>query len=368
MIGPSRLVRGVRRRIEETLLSAPKPRWSTEAEAIADAILAQAEPGMSAEDRAGLRRRAEEVREIGRRLVRNLTRAPFRSFAGLPEGAVLVSESLRPADAALLDPVAAGRGRRRGGRRRRPHRGDAARARRAGGARRRRAGACHPAGRHRGGGRRRRHGGAEPHAGARWPPPAAPSPPSPASASATPGCAGCRPKPQDGEAVELQANLELPIELPLIAQSGAAGIGLLRTEFLFMNRETVPDEDTQAETYRTHRRGDGRRPGHHPRAGLGRREGHRGAGDRRHRAGGRRRQPGARPARHPPAAAPARAVRDPARRHPARRRWPGRCGCCCRWSPRSPRCAPRARSTSAWRGGCAGAASGCRTSCRRSAS
>ena len=55
----------------------------------------------------------------------------------------------------------------------------------------------------------------------------------------------------DGEAVELQANLELPIELPLIAQSGAVGIGLLRTEFLFMNRETMPDEDTQAETYRS---------------------------------------------------------------------------------------------------------------------
>jgi phosphoenolpyruvate-protein kinase (PTS system EI component) len=51
--------------------------------------------------------------------------------------------------------------------------------------------------------------------------------------------------------VELQANLELPIELPLIVQSGAVGIGLLRTEFLFMNRETVPDEDTQTESYRT---------------------------------------------------------------------------------------------------------------------
>jgi phosphotransferase system enzyme I (PtsI) len=55
---------------------------------------------------------------------------------------------------------------------------------------------------------------------------------------------------QDGTEVELQANLELPMELPLVAQSGAHGIGLLRTEFLFMNRETVPDEDTQAETYR----------------------------------------------------------------------------------------------------------------------
>src|SRR6185437_1582904 len=76
-----------------------------EAEAIAAAILTQAEPGMTAEDRASLNRRADEVREIARRLVRNLTRSPFKSFAGLPDGAVLLSESLRPADAALLDPT-----------------------------------------------------------------------------------------------------------------------------------------------------------------------------------------------------------------------------------------------------------------------
>ncbi len=87
------------------------------------------------------------------------------------------------------------------------------------------------------------------------PPPAAPSPPSPANASAT-----RRPAPAAGGNQERQrdrgtgrANLELPIELSLvqIARSGAHGIGLLRTEFLFMNRETVPDEDTQTETYRT---------------------------------------------------------------------------------------------------------------------
>ena len=48
----------------------------------------------------------------------------------------------------------------------------------------------------------------------------------------------------------MQANLELPIELPMVAQSGANGIGLLRSEFLFMNRDTVPTEDEQARTYR----------------------------------------------------------------------------------------------------------------------
>jgi phosphotransferase system enzyme I (PtsI) len=53
----------------------------------------------------------------------------------------------------------------------------------------------------------------------------------------------------DGELVELQANLEIPAELPLIAQSGAQGIGLLRSEFLFMNREDLPDEDDQVAAY-----------------------------------------------------------------------------------------------------------------------
>src|SRR5208337_2754458 len=66
MIGPSRLVRGIRRRIEEMLLGAESA-VIEEAEAIAGAIQAQAEPGMSAEDRAALIRRADEVREIGRR-------------------------------------------------------------------------------------------------------------------------------------------------------------------------------------------------------------------------------------------------------------------------------------------------------------
>ncbi|NVN13334.1 phosphoenolpyruvate--protein phosphotransferase, partial [Nguyenibacter vanlangensis] len=52
-----------------------------------------------------------------------------------------------------------------------------------------------------------------------------------------------------GEKLQLQANLELPAELPLIAQSGAAGIGLLRTEFLFMNAQAMPDVDAQAAIY-----------------------------------------------------------------------------------------------------------------------
>ena len=247
MLGPSRLVRGVRTRIEETLLSA-EAAVMTEAQAISDAIMAQVRPGLSPEDIAGLRRQADEIGEIGRRLVRNLTHSPFRSFAALPQGAILVAESLRPADAALLDPS-------------------------------RLAGVV------------TEEGGADGHTAVMLRALGVPAvlgvaglanTMNPGDVAIVDGLAGTvtlNPEPQtlaaarravtgfarerqryarlrrlpavtrDGETVDLQANLELPVELPLIVQSGAVGIGLLRTEFLFMNRETIPDEATQTESY-----------------------------------------------------------------------------------------------------------------------
>jgi len=190
------------------------------------------------------------VREIGRRLVRNLTRTPFRSFAALPEGGVLVSESLRPADAALLHPA-------------------------------RLAAVATD------------EGGVEGHTAIMLRAIGVPAAlgvaglsqavkpgdtivvdgtagtvvinPSSATLTAARRAVTAFAREQqkfsllrrlpavteDGENVELQANLEIPAELPLIAQSGAAGIGLLRSEFLFMNRETLPDEQAQYETYRS---------------------------------------------------------------------------------------------------------------------
>ena len=248
MIGPSRLVRGIRRRVEETLMSAESAVMA-EADFLAAAILRQAEPGLNAEDRASLQRRAEEIREIARRLVRNLTRTPFRSFAGLPDGAILISESLRPADAALLDPsrvagVATDEGGTDG------HTAVMLRALgvpsvlgAAGLTQAARAGdvlvvdgitgtvTLNPS--------------AETLTAARRA--------VTAFARERQRYARLRRLPAettDGAAVDLQANFELPVELPLIAQSGAVGIGLLRTEFLFMNRDTVPDEEAQTETYR----------------------------------------------------------------------------------------------------------------------
>jgi phosphotransferase system enzyme I (PtsI) len=49
----------------------------------------------------------------------------------------------------------------------------------------------------------------------------------------------------DGTRVLLHANVELPFEAEAAVRAGAEGIGLLRTEFLFMNRDELPTEDEQ---------------------------------------------------------------------------------------------------------------------------
>jgi phosphotransferase system enzyme I (PtsI) len=245
MIGPSRLVRGVRRRIAETLVSA-ETAVMDETEAIAAAILAMPND----DDPAGHQRRADEVREIGRRLVRNLTQTPFRSFTALPPGAVLVCESLRPADAALLDPSRlSGVATDEGG-----SDGHTAIMLRALGvpAVLGVAGLSQAA----------QAGDTVVVDGAAGTVVVSPSEETLAAARRAVTAfareqqklARLRRLPAitaDREAIDLQANLEIPAELPLIAQSGAAGIGLLRSEFLFMNRETLPDEDAQTDTYRT---------------------------------------------------------------------------------------------------------------------
>src|SRR5438874_887467 len=54
----------------------------------------------------------------------------------------------------------------------------------------------------------------------------------------------------DGRHVVLSANIELPSDVESVAENGAEGIGLHRTEFLFVNRDTLPSEEEQYETYR----------------------------------------------------------------------------------------------------------------------
>lgn len=241
MIGPSRLLRGVRRRIES--LVTAETAVHEEVEGLVATVLAVPD-----RDRAGLKRRAEEIREIGRRLIRNLTETPFQSFAKLAQGTVLVIDNLRPADAALLSPA-------------------------------RLAGVV------------TEEGGSDGHTavmlraleipailgaagvteairsgmllvldGAAGTVTIHPGPATMAAAKrSSANFARERQKlgqlrrlpaeTTDGQAVELFANLEVPLELPLIAQAGVEGIGLFRSEFMFMNRADLPDEDEQTEVY-----------------------------------------------------------------------------------------------------------------------
>ena len=244
MLGASRLLREARKRIE-ALCESAETAVAAQVDLLAEMMLAL--PGDDAPSR---QRRADEIREIGRRLLRILSEKPFRSFANLPMGTILVAENLRPSDAALIDPSrVAGIVAEEGG-----SDGHTAIMLRAlgipavlgvdGVMAQIRAGLIAIV-----------DGGAGRVTFA----------PKPSSLNdAKRGVANYARERQrlgrlrnlpattaDGEHVELAGNLELLAELPLIAQSGAAGIGLFRTEFLFMNRETLPDENEQLEAYRT---------------------------------------------------------------------------------------------------------------------
>jgi len=242
MLAPSRLLRGMKARVQDDLL-CPEAAVQAEAETQAEAILAR-----GGDDKQSRTRRADEVRELARRILRNLTRQPFRSFANLPQGSILAAEALRPADAALIQPTRfAGIVTTDGG-----TDGHTAVMLRALGL---------PA-----------VLGADGLLEAAAPGSMAIIDGDTGEVILNPGKASLEAarrklsalararralarlqrlpaETKDGVAVALQANLELPFELPMIAESGAQGIGLLRSEFMFMNREVAPDEDTQTRIY-----------------------------------------------------------------------------------------------------------------------
>ncbi|NQU11652.1 phosphoenolpyruvate--protein phosphotransferase, partial [bacterium] len=53
----------------------------------------------------------------------------------------------------------------------------------------------------------------------------------------------------DGHRVTVSGNIELPTDIPALHAAGAEGIGLFRTEFLFLNRADRPTEEEQYQTY-----------------------------------------------------------------------------------------------------------------------
>jgi phosphotransferase system enzyme I (PtsI) len=235
MLTGSRVVRGVERRITEDRLNA---------EAAVQTEIAEVAQKFAALEDAYLAARADDIREVGNRLIRNLTKTPFEAFSHLPEGSILVAEELTPADTALMDPRNVA-------------------------------------------GFATLLGGAESHTAIMARSLGIPAVLGVAGligavktgdAIVVDGRAGCviinpsesrlaelrrrqaeflraqrqlarlRKLPaltRDGTSVALYANLELPRELDMAVAAGAEGIGLLRTEFLYMNREDLPGEDEQ---------------------------------------------------------------------------------------------------------------------------
>ena len=235
MLSGSRLLRGVERRITQGLVNA---------EAAVQAEIAEIAEGFAALSDQYLAARADDIREVGDRLIRNLTQTPYAGFTNLPTGTVVIAEELSPADTALLDPAQIG-------------------------------------------GFATVLGGPEGHTAIMARSLGLPAVLGVAGLIGAvrggdivivDGSAGrvvVHPTPElrteyerrqeeyrseqrmlgrlkrvpavtrDGEAVKLLANLELPRELEPALAAGAEGIGLLRTEFMFMNREDLPDEEEQ---------------------------------------------------------------------------------------------------------------------------
>ena len=63
-------------------------------------------------------------------------------------------------------------------------------------------------------------------------------------------CAKLPAETEDGYHVRVEANIELLEEVVAVLDNGAEGIGLYRTEYLYLNREAPPDEETLYWTYR----------------------------------------------------------------------------------------------------------------------
>ena len=240
MLTGSRVTRGVEQRIRENRQNA---------EAAVQAVISKVAHDFASLDDAYLAARATDIRDVGNRILRNLTQTAYEAFKNLPEGSIVVAEELSPADTALLDPnKIAGFATALGGKE-----GHTAIMARSLGL------------------------------------PAVLGIPDLLTFARTgqtviiDGQAGrviLNPIPaqiadyerrqdvlerdekqlgrlrklpsvtRDGQHIGLLANVELPREAEMAMSAGAEGIGLLRTEFMFMNRDDIPDENEQYEALR----------------------------------------------------------------------------------------------------------------------
>ena len=237
MLQDSRLVRGAENRIANDQINA---------EAAVKAEIAAIAEVFQAMDDSYIAARIDDIREVGNRLLRNLTKTPVKPFSAVPEGSIIVADQLTPADTAQLDPELVAGAAAMGG----SAEGHTAIMARALGLPTV-LGAAGLIGAVRTGDTIIVDGNTGPVV----------VNPTPKTIAAferrrakhlkqTRRLERLRSLPaitRDDTEVVLQANVELPIEMSMVTHAGAAGIGLLRSEFLFMNREDIPTEDEQVE-------------------------------------------------------------------------------------------------------------------------
>src|SRR5271169_7267666 len=235
MLSNSRLVRGVDERIARTRINAERA-VQIEIDEIAESFAAMRDPYLAA--------RIEDIRVVGTRLIRNLIKKPYVPYSGVGEGAVILADELTPADTALMDPQrVAGFATQSGGAE--SHTAIVARALGLP------AVLAIPA--------LTEHARSDAMVvidGAEGTVIIDPTPETIAEYEARRDAlvverrhlARLRRMPaatRDGVEIKLEANLELPVELDLAVANGAMGLGLVRSEFLYMNRDDLPDEDEQ---------------------------------------------------------------------------------------------------------------------------
>ena len=241
MLTDSRLVRGVDQRIAKDAINAES--------AVAEELTQITQAFAEMEDEY-LSARVQDVRDVGGRLLRALMKVPFQAFSDLAEGTVIIAEELTPADTALMNPDrVAGFATVLGG----PQGHTAIMARSLGlpaviGI----ASLIHKV----------RQGDMVVVDGIAGRVVVNPTAATLAQYQARQAELQRRQRQlsrlkelpavtRDNVEIALHANLELPGEVEGALNAGAEGIGLLRTEFMYMNREQAPSEDEQYEALRT---------------------------------------------------------------------------------------------------------------------
>ncbi|MEE8247104.1 MAG: phosphoenolpyruvate--protein phosphotransferase, partial [Alphaproteobacteria bacterium] len=203
--------------------------------------------------------RVQDVRDVGARLLRHLMKVPYRAFSDLAEGTVIIAEELTPADTALMDPrLVAGFATALGGVQ--GHTAIMARS------------LALPAVTGVPGlGGKVRSGDVVVIDGGAGRVVIGPTPRTLAHYETRRAdlerrrrqLARLRDLPavtRDGVEIALKANLELPGEVAGAIDAGAEGVGLLRSEFVYMNRDEPPSEDEQYRALREIVEGLGGRP------------------------------------------------------------------------------------------------------------